>query len=74
MTSSKRGEAWVYKDNVDTDVIIPARYLKATSSSQAKTSAAEVQENMLRYPSKKAGYQLLLQKALLESSSETQST
>ena len=24
------GNAWVYKDNVDTDVIIPARYLNTS--------------------------------------------
>lgn len=28
----KKGKVWKYKDNVDTDVIIPARYLNTTSS------------------------------------------
>ncbi len=30
MPSSEKGAAWVYKDNVDTDVIIPARYLNTS--------------------------------------------
>lgn len=53
MTSSKKGEAWVYKDNVDTDVIIPARYLNTSDPKELashcmedidKTFAAEVKE------------------------------
>lgn len=28
------GKAWVYKDNVDTDVIIPARYLNTSEPSE----------------------------------------
>lgn len=30
MTTTLKGRAWVYKDNVDTDVIIPARYLNTS--------------------------------------------
>jgi 3-isopropylmalate/(R)-2-methylmalate dehydratase small subunit len=30
METLKKGNAWVYKDNVDTDVIIPARYLNTS--------------------------------------------
>lgn len=30
MSTKKCGKAWVYKDNVDTDVIIPARYLNTS--------------------------------------------
>ncbi len=30
METVKKGNAWVYKDNVDTDVIIPARYLNTS--------------------------------------------
>lgn len=30
MKETKKGFAWVYKDNVDTDVIIPARYLNTS--------------------------------------------
>lgn len=29
-----KGKAWVYKDDVDTDVIIPARYLNTTDASE----------------------------------------
>lgn len=47
------GKAWIYKDNVDTDVIIPARYLNTSEPSELakycmedidKTFAQEVQE------------------------------
>ena len=30
----KKGKVWKYKDNVDTDVIIPARYLNTASSEE----------------------------------------
>jgi 3-isopropylmalate/(R)-2-methylmalate dehydratase small subunit len=32
METMKKGKAWVYKDDVDTDVIIPARYLNTTDA------------------------------------------
>ena len=47
------GKAWIYKDNVDPDVIIPARYLNTSEPSELakycmedidKTFAQEVQE------------------------------
>ena len=31
---TKNGKAWVYKDDVDTDVIIPARYLNTTDAKE----------------------------------------
>jgi len=49
----KTGSAWVYKDNVDTDVIIPARYLNTSDAKELakycmedidKTFAEEVKE------------------------------
>ena len=30
MSNIKKGRVWLFKDNVDTDVIIPARYLNST--------------------------------------------
>ena len=30
----KKGKVWLYRDNVDTDVIIPARYLNTSSSEE----------------------------------------
>lgn len=52
MDATKKGKAWVYKDNVDTDVIIPARYLNTSDPQELakycmedidKTFANEVQ-------------------------------
>jgi len=34
MQTLKQGKAWVYKDDVDTDVIIPARYLNTTDAKE----------------------------------------
>ena len=34
MEAIKKGKAWVYKDDVDTDVIIPARYLNTTDAKE----------------------------------------
>lgn len=34
MSTIKNGKAWVYKDNVDTDVIIPARYLNTSDAAE----------------------------------------
>ncbi len=34
MRNLKSGKAWVYKDDVDTDVIIPARYLNTSEASE----------------------------------------
>jgi len=34
MKTIKKGKAWVYKDDVDTDVIIPARYLNTTDAKE----------------------------------------
>lgn len=43
MSNVKKGKIWVYKDNVDTDVIIPARYLNTTD---AKELAAHCMEDI----------------------------
>ena len=52
MKNKKIGKAWVYKDDVDTDVIIPARYLNTSDAKELashcmedidKTFASEVQ-------------------------------
>ena len=54
MRNNEKGRVWHYKDNVDTDVIIPARYLNTTDSKELashcmedidKTFATGVQEN-----------------------------
>ncbi|MDD3237587.1 MAG: 3-isopropylmalate dehydratase small subunit [Candidatus Gastranaerophilales bacterium] len=34
MAKTLKGQAWVYKDNVDTDVIIPARYLNTSDAKE----------------------------------------
>ncbi len=34
MTTTLKGRAWVYGDNVDTDVIIPARYLNTSDEKE----------------------------------------
>jgi len=34
METLKKGKSWVYKDDVDTDVIIPARYLNTTDAKE----------------------------------------
>ncbi len=41
MDTLKKGNAWVYKDNVDTDVIIPARYLNTTDSKELAAHCME---------------------------------
>lgn len=43
MNDLHKGKAWVYGDNVDTDVIIPARYLNSTD---AKELAAHCMEDI----------------------------
>lgn len=43
METLKTGKAWVYMDDVDTDVIIPARYLNTT---EAKELAAHCMEDI----------------------------
>ena len=54
MRNNEKGRVWHYKDNVDTDVIIPARYLNTTDSKELashcmedidKTFATGVQKN-----------------------------
>ncbi|MBQ3101882.1 3-isopropylmalate dehydratase small subunit [bacterium] len=54
MRKNEKGRVWHYKDNVDTDVIIPARYLNTTDSKELashcmedidKTFASGVKEN-----------------------------
>ncbi len=53
MATTLKGRAWIYKDNVDTDVIIPARYLNTSDEKELakycmedidKTFAEEVKE------------------------------
>lgn len=34
MATTLKGKAWIYKDNVDTDVIIPARYLNTSDEKE----------------------------------------
>lgn len=41
MDTIKKGRAWVYKDNVDTDVIIPARYLNTTDHKELAAHCME---------------------------------
>ncbi|EKE03329.1 MAG: 3-isopropylmalate dehydratase small subunit [uncultured bacterium] len=41
MDTVKKGRAWVYKDNVDTDVIIPARYLNTTDHKELASHCME---------------------------------
>jgi len=41
MDTVKSGKAWVYKDNVDTDVIIPARYLNTTDHKELASHCME---------------------------------
>lgn len=45
----KKGKAWVYGDNVDTDVIIPARYLNTSESSElAKFCMEDIDKNFAK--------------------------
>jgi len=41
MNEVKKGNAWVYNDNVDTDVIIPARYLNSTDEKELASHCME---------------------------------
>jgi len=41
MKTLKKGKAWVYKDDVDTDVIIPARYLNTTDPKELAANCME---------------------------------
>lgn len=41
METLKKGKAWVYKDDVDTDVIIPARYLNTTDAQELAAHCME---------------------------------
>src|SRR3989339_81602 len=41
MDTVKRGRAWIYADNVDTDVIIPARYLNTTDHKELASHCME---------------------------------
>jgi len=41
MKNKKIGKAWVYKDDVDTDVIIPARYLNTSDAKELATHCME---------------------------------
>ncbi|HSA06781.1 MAG TPA: 3-isopropylmalate dehydratase small subunit [Candidatus Gastranaerophilales bacterium] len=41
MSNSKKGKVWVYGDNVDTDVIIPARYLNSTDAKELASHCME---------------------------------
>lgn len=36
-----KGKAWIYEDNIDTDVIIPARYLNTTDSKELASHCME---------------------------------
>ena len=41
MKNSEKGKAWVYGDDVDTDVIIPARYLNTSEPSELAAHCME---------------------------------
>jgi len=41
------GKAWVFGDNIDTDVIIPARYLMTTDPEQADRVANQIDAGMV---------------------------
>ncbi|MBR1976675.1 3-isopropylmalate dehydratase small subunit [bacterium] len=41
MRKIEKGKVWHYKDNVDTDVIIPARYLNTTDSKELASHCME---------------------------------
>jgi len=41
MEKIKKGKVWLYKDNVDTDVIIPARYLNTTDHKELASHCME---------------------------------
>ncbi len=44
-----KGKAWVYGDNVDTDVIIPARYLNTSDEKElAKHCMEDIDENFVK--------------------------
>ena len=44
-----KGRAWVYGDNVDTDVIIPARYLNTSDEKElAKHCMEDIDENFIK--------------------------
>ncbi len=44
-----KGKAWVYGDNVDTDVIIPARYLNTSDEKElAKHCMEDIDENFIK--------------------------
>ncbi len=44
-----KGKAWVYGDNVDTDVIIPARYLNTSDEAElAKHCMEDIDENFIK--------------------------
>jgi 3-isopropylmalate/(R)-2-methylmalate dehydratase small subunit len=46
---TKKGKAWVYKDDVDTDVIIPARYLNTTDAKElAKHCMEDIDESFAK--------------------------
>ena len=41
MDNLKKAKIWLYKDNVDTDVIIPARYLNSTDPKELASHCME---------------------------------
>ena len=83
------GKVWRYGDNIDTDVIIPARYLNTfdpkelskhcmvdidpTFAENVKTSEAAPRANMRLSPSKQAVYPSSLRRLSPVSSTETAS-
>lgn len=49
MRNLKRGKAWVYKNDVDTDVIIPARYLNTSEPDElAKHCMEDIDSNFAK--------------------------
>jgi hypothetical protein len=52
MTNSFSGKAWKYGDHIDTDVIIPARYLVSSDERSGKYCMEDIDKDFVRNMSK----------------------